>query len=156
MTDGVAVKGFEVNFEQLVEVARQRKREKEAKLFAVIEAIPLGERLTWEVTPEQVAKINAGNREALDKFYFDNLQRLTFSAYRFMRNNGYLQSVISYEDLLQQVYFDLRTGVLKLRPFDSAISSAVYHSFRYAAVGGDDEVYIYQVKEKRKCQKAEN
>ncbi|MBQ8322816.1 MAG: hypothetical protein IJX91_02495 [Clostridia bacterium] len=156
MTDGAAVKGFEVDFEQLVEAARQRKREKAAKNFSLVEEIPAGESLTWAVTPEQVARINARNREALDGFYFANLRRLTFSAYRFMRNNAYLQSVISYEDLLQQVYFDLRTGVLKLRPFDSAISSAVYHSFRYAAVGGDDEVYIYQVKEKRKCQKAEN
>ena len=151
-----AESGFEVDISALVSQALQKQQETAAVKYAKVEAIPEGQELKWLVTPEQVARINAGEREALDKFYFDNLQRLTFSAYRFMRNNAFIKAVASYEDLLQQVYFDLRTGVLKLRPYDRAICAAVYHSFRYAAVGGFEELYIYEDKRKKQCQKAAN
>ena len=151
-----AESGFEVDISALVSQALQKQQETAAVKYAKVEAIPEGQELKWLVTPEQVARINAGEREALDKFYFDNLQRLTFSAYRFMRHNRSLEAVISYEDLLQQVYHDLRIGEIKLRPWDRAITSAVYHSFRYAAVGGYGEVYVYKEKEAAKCQKTAN
>lgn len=151
-----AESGFTVDLSALVAQALQEQREKASEKYAHVEQTPEGGSLTWNVTPEQVARINAGEREALDKFYFDNLQRLTYSAYRFMRNNAYVKAVASYEDLLQQVYFDLRTGAVKLRPFDRAISSAVFHSFRYAPVGGHDEVYIYKAKEIGQCQRVAN
>lgn len=151
-----AESGFDVDISALVSQALQEKRENEAAKFEKIEETPTGEELKWIITPEQVARINAGEREALDKFYFDNLQRLTFSAYRFMRNNAFIKAVASYEDLLQQVYFDLRTGVLKLRPYDKAICAAVYHSFKYAAVGGFEELYIYKAKERGRCQRVAN
>ncbi|MBQ8229981.1 MAG: hypothetical protein IJZ32_04740 [Clostridia bacterium] len=151
-----AESGFTVDLSALVAQALQEKREKASEKYAHVEQTPEGERLTWNATPEQVARINAGEREALDKFYFDNLQRLTYCAYRFMRNNAYVKAVASYEDLLQQVYFDLRTGAVKLRPYDRAISSAVFHSFRFAPVGGYDEVYIYKVKESGQCQRVAN
>ena len=158
-----AESGFQIDLSALVAQALRAKQEEEAAKYTEqdlrgvkreraeawreeIEQTPPERVLTWRVTPEQVARINAGKRDALDEFYFDNLTRLRFSAYRYMRNNPYLKAVVSYEDLLQQVYFDLRTGAVKLRPFDAAICRAVFHSFRYAAVGGDDEIFIYKTK----------
>lgn len=126
--------------------------------YSAVEQTPEGERLTWHVTPEQIARINAGDREALDEFYFEseNFLRLRNSAYKYMRNNAFVKAVASHEDLLQQVYADLRLGLLKLRPYDHAISSAIFHSFRYAPVGGIDETYIHVIKEKKRCQKQAN
>ena len=123
-----------------------------------IEQTPEGEPLTWNVTPEQIARINMGDREALDEFYFEseNFLRLKFSAHKYMRNNAYAHVTASYEDLIQQVYLDLRLGLLKFRPFDHAISCAIFHSFRYAPVGGIDEVYVFKTKEEKKCQKQVN
>ena len=134
---------------EVVEMAIKSKQEKEAKKTENIEETPPGEKLTWNVTAEQIARINAGDRAALDAFYFDpdNFRRLTYSAHKFMRHKFYLKSVISYEDLMQQVYYDLRAGMVKLRPYDKAISFTIYHSFQFAAVGGVDEVFIPHRKE---------
>lgn len=134
-----APNGAERDISALLVSAMQAKRTQIA-----IEAIPAGEKLTWNTTPEQIARINAGEREALDEFYFnpENHQRLLFSAYRYMRNNAYVKVVANYEDLMQQVYCDLRTGIIQLRPYDKAISRAIFHSFRFAPVGGEDELYI--------------
>lgn len=151
-----AKSGFEIDLSALVAQALREQQKREAAKYEKIEETPPGMVLTWHTTPEQIARINAGDRAALDEFYFENLTRLRFSAYRYMRNNEFVKAVASYEDLLQQVYFDLRTGVVKLRPFDAAISGAVFHSFKYAPVGGFDEIYIYKVKERGQCQKAAN
>lgn len=151
-----AKSGFEIDLSALVAQALREQQEREEAKYEEIEETPPDKVLTWHTTPEQIARINAGDRAALDEFYFKNLTRLRFSAYRFMRNNEYVKAVASYEDLLQQVYFDLRTGAVKLRPFDAAISQAVFHSFKYAPVGGFDEIYIYKAKERRQCQRAAN
>lgn len=161
-----AENGAGIDFTALLSEAIQAKRAREAKAIAekderseqatkeAAERAPRGKALTYAVTPEQITRINAGDRAAVDKFYFDNLQRLTYSAYRFMRNNAYLKTIVSHEDLLQQVYFDLRAGIIRFRPFDTAINGAVFTSFRYAAVGGLDELYIYQtVEERGKCRR---
>ena len=145
-----------IDITALIAQAIEQKRAEEQQAYTEVEEIPAGERLTWSVTPEQIARINACEREAIDEFYFGNYTRLLYSAYRFMRNNAYVKAVASYEDLIQQLYFDLRTGAIKLRPFDSAISGGVFTSFRFAPVGGYDEVYIYKAKELAKCQRAEN
>ena len=145
-----------IDITALIAQAIEQKRAEEQQAYTEVEQTPKGERLTWKVTPEQVAKINACDREAIDEFYFENYTRILYSAYRFMRNNAYVKAVASFEDLIQQLYFDLRTGAIKLRPFDSAISGGVFTSFRYAPVGGYDEVYIYKAKELAKCQRAEN
>ena len=147
-----------INFNELLEEAIRAKRAKELAKYSAVEQTPEGERLTWHVTPEQIARINIGDREALDAFYFDedNFLRLRHSAYKFMRHNTFVKAVASHEDLLQQVYADLRVGLLKLRPYDHAISSAIFHSFRYAAVGGIDETYIHVIKEKKRCQRQVN
>lgn len=155
-----AAEGAEIDFSELLGEAIRAKREAEASELVrrdvtpeAIEQTPENLKLTWKTTPEQIVRINAGNRAAVDEFYFDNPQRLTYSAYRYMRNNAYLKAVISYEDLLQQFYFDLRTGIVRLRPFDTAIGRAVFTSYGYAAVGGLDELYIYKTAEERgKCQ----
>lgn len=126
----------------LIVSAIKEKQEQEARKYETVEQPPKGAKLTWKVTPEEIAEINAGNAEIIDKFYMANIERVRYSAYRFMRNNNYVKAVASYEDLMQQFYIDLRTGAVKLRPFDIAIGYAVFHSFRYAPVGGFDEIYI--------------
>lgn len=130
----------------LIAEALRAKQEAEAKRYAE------AERLTWRVTAEQVARINAGEREALDAFYFEpnNFRRIQCSAYAFFRHSPYFRPIIAAEDLTQQVYCDLATGLLKLRPYDRAISNAIFHSFRYAAVGGIDEIYIPKPRARRK------
>lgn len=142
---------IEVKLSEIVELALKQKEEErrnklaaEAKNLETIEETPAGEKLTWNVTPEQIARINAGDHAALESFYFDpsNYQRLISLAYRFMRHNCFLFAVVSWEDLMQQVYCDLLTGMAKLRPFDRAISRVIFHSFQYAAVGGLEEVFI--------------
>ncbi len=135
-----------INVSELIAQAIEQKRAEEQQAYTEVEEIPAGERLTWSVTPEQIARINACEREAIDEFYFDedNFRRLKFSAYRFMRHNSYLQTVVSFEDLIQQVYCDLASGMVKLRPYDSAITQGIYTSFRFSAVGGLDEIYIYR------------
>ena len=147
-----------INFNELLEEAIRAKRAKELAKYSAVEQTPEGERLTWHVTPEQIARINIGDREALDAFYFDedNFLRLRYSVYKFMRHNTFVKAVASHEDLLQQVYADLRLGLLKLRPFDHAIGCAIFHSFRYAPVGGIDEVYVFKTKEEKRCQKQAN
>ena len=142
---------IEVSLSEAIELAiarledeKRAKRAAEAAELESVEETPAGQKLTWNVTPEEIARINAGNREALDAFYFDadNLRRIKYSAYSFMRKNFFLLSVISWEDLVQQVYCDLVTGMTKLKPYDRAISQAIFNSFRYAAVGGLDEIFI--------------
>lgn len=146
----------QIDVKQMIEEAIQAKQAEVAARYAIIEPIPEGKALTWNVTPEQIAKINDGNREALDLFYLDsaNYRRIKFCAYSYLRHNPYVKAVVSYEDLIQQVYHDLRIGLLKLRPYDGAICGAIFHSFRFAAVGGMDEIYIK--KERKKCQKQVN
>ena len=69
---------FEIDFSALIEAAQREKREKTAEKLAVkieknIEETPAGLTLEkWIATPEQIARINRGDREALDTFYFDN------------------------------------------------------------------------------------
>lgn len=155
-------KGLKVVFDcnqdlgELLKQAKRKKMDEIAKQLETDDETPAGAVLTWHATPEQIRQINAGERSAVDKFYFDNYERLKMSAYRFMRNNAYLKAVISYEDLLNQIYVDLRSGVIRLRPFDKAIGLAVFTSYRYAPVGGYDEIYIYGLRELLKCQRTAN
>ena len=137
-----ATQGAEVDFSALVLSAIRAKQEQAAEKLESVEQIPAGEKLTWHVTPEQIARINGGDRVALDEFYFENFTRIKFSALCYIRHNGYVISIASWEDFTQQLYCDLRIGAVKLRPYDKAISRAVYHSFRLAPVGGEDGIYI--------------
>ena len=149
-----------IDFTELLSAAINAKKKQELKVelkaLEEIEQTPEGEYLSWETTPEQIARINAGDRVALDEFYFDNYNRIKFSALRYVRNNSYIISVASWEDLAQQVYCDLRTGFIKLRPYNKAISESIWKSFRYAPVGGLDEVFIPREKGGKACQKQVN
>lgn len=101
------------------------------------------ERLTYNVTKEQIEKINSGDREAMDDFFFSNQFRIERSAKCFMRNNVWLQSVISWEDLVNEFYVCLSRSLFLFRCCDRSISRCIFHSFRYAAVGGmEDTVYV--------------
>lgn len=153
-----ATSGFKIDLSALVAQALRRKQEQEAAKYAEIEETPPDKALTWRTTPEQIARINAGEREAIDEFFFEkeNARRIRCCVWSFFRRSSMFRSIVSDEDLINQFYVDLRTGLLKLRPYDKAISGALYHSFRYAAVGGIDELYIYKAKELRQCQKAAN
>ena len=132
--------GFDVDFSALFSAAQ----EEQAATLNDVEQTPSGARFTWNVTPEQIAKINAGDKDALAAFFFDedNNRRIGYCASKFIRRNTFLQSIITAQDLTQQAFCDLLCGLLKFRPWDAAISTAIFHSFRYAAVGGIDEVYI--------------
>ncbi len=137
-----------IDFTALLNAAIETKRAEEVKRYET-ESVPDGEVLTWNTTPEEIAQINAGNRVAVDRFYFDevNYNHIKSSAYCFFRREQRFKAIISIEDLMQQVYLDLATGLIKLRAFNRGISGAIFASFRFAPVGGLDEVYI--VKEKR-------
>lgn len=105
-------------------------------------AIPESEQLKWwETTRGEIEQINAGDRASIDAFYFRNLWRIKCSAYSYMRKNEHLKKIIGYEDLINQYYIDLAAGLLKFGAWDKSIGKAMWHSFRYAAVGGIDEVY---------------
>ena len=151
---------IEIDVSGLIAEAIRAKEAEAAERYSSIEETPSGESLTWHTTAEEIARINAGDRAALDRFYFepDNYRHLKCCAWSFFRKQPYFRPIISDEDLKQQLYCDLRTGLLKFRPYDRAIRSAIYHSFRYAAVGGIDEIYIPNPRARRcgKCRKQAN
>ena len=64
-----------------------RAKEAERVKLSEREETPFGERLTWHTTAEEIARINAGEREALDAFYFepDNYRHLQACARSFFR-----------------------------------------------------------------------
>ena len=143
-----------VDLADLIAAAIREKELKNAKKYEAIEQTPESEVLTWNITPRQVALINAGNHKAIEEFFFDNdnFRRIKFSAMSYIRRNRYICAVANWEDLIQQAYCDLLTGFIKFRPFDKAISNAIFTSFRFAPVGGLDEIYIFNKEKKAKCQ----
>lgn len=64
------------------------------------------ERWHWAITPQQVAEIKQGNRETINKVYFDNLPKFRKIARKCCSR---LRSAQSVEDCLQQIYVDLPT-----------------------------------------------
>ena len=149
---------IEIDISGLIAEAIRAQEAEEGERYIKAEETPSGERLTWRTTSEEIARINAGEREALDAFYFEgeNYRHLQAFARSFFRKVPYFRPIISEEDLMQQLYCDLRTGLLKFRPYDRAINCAVFHSFKYAAVGGIDEAYIPYARRSGKCRKQAN
>ena len=98
----------------------------------------------WQTSAEEIERINAGDREAVNAFYRDNFRYLRNLAWSFYHRHTReaVRVIVSPEDMLQQVYIDLAGGLLKLCSSDKLIGRALCHSFRYAAVGGIDEIYI--------------
>lgn len=108
----------------------------------------------WDVTPEQITLINSPrhplHRVAVMAFYDVNYKRIYFmarNALSYGKAFSRLTAVISYEDLLQQVFADLLGGFLKLPHNTEKIRQAIYRCFYYTAVGGLEGVE--DVKERR-------
>ncbi len=151
-----------IDFTALLNAAIEEKRAEEhaeeVKRYEA-EAIPEGETLTgWNTTPEEIARINAGDREAVNRFYFDerNYEHIKFCGFSFFRKEQRFKSIINIDDLMQQVYVDLASGMIKLRAFDRGISGAIYTSFRFAPVGGLDEVFIVSERRLKRWAKGRN
>ncbi|MCM1441051.1 MAG: hypothetical protein NC131_17895 [Roseburia sp.] len=97
----------------------------------------------WDVTSEQITLINSPrhplHRVAVIMFYDVNFKRLFHMAYSFLSPNSRnrnLIAIVSYEDLMQQLFADLLGGFLKLPHDTEQIRSSIYKCYRYAAVGG--------------------
>lgn len=94
----------------------------------------------FDVTDEQIRLINSGDRIlrkiAADCFYFANLRLIRKMAYVFLQNNKRLKTIVSYEDLIQQLYVDLCCGYVKLNTDKKKLLAAIYDCFKLAAIGG--------------------
>lgn len=97
----------------------------------------------WDVTHEQITLINSPlhplHRVAVIAFYDVNYKRIynmARNALTYGKAFSRLTAVISYEDLLQQVFADLLGGFLKLPHDTEKIQQALRRCFYYTAVGG--------------------
>lgn len=94
----------------------------------------------FDISSEQIALINnvlhPFHSVAVMCFYDVNFKLLRRMAYCYLACNLCFKAVVSYEDLVQQLYVDMLSGALKL-PYDTTkIKSVVYACYRFAAVGG--------------------
>ncbi len=105
----------------------------------------------WDITEEQVAAINTGDRFAIDMFFYVNEQRMRRLAAYFLRTHGYVVSpmfspMLTVDDCVNQAYVDMRRGFLYFEYKPKYISGLLCHSFYYAPVGGfgdEDGRYHY-------------
>lgn len=58
----------------------------------------------WAIIPQQVIEIKQGNRDTINKVYFDNLPKFQKVISNFYRNFERLQF---FDDCIQQIYLDL-------------------------------------------------
>jgi hypothetical protein len=114
----------------------------------------------FKITAEQCNKINACDREAIEKFIDENAKRLSRLARAVLRRQGisvlwntslhrYDPSIVEVGDCINQLYLDLRRGFLVFRLEPHALARIIAHSFSYAGVGGfgdEDGVYLYKPK----------
>ncbi len=82
----------------------------------------------WKITPEQIEKIKANDRDTINQVYFDNLKQFKKMAYKYCGENK-LYSF--FRDCVQQVYLDL-----PLYRFDSCfeLSFSIKNSFARACM----------------------
>ena len=59
----------------------------------------------WNITPEQIERIKANDRETIDKVYAENMKKFRAIGCGFCRR---ARCFDCYEDFLQQIYVDLR------------------------------------------------
>ncbi|MBE5751368.1 MAG: hypothetical protein E7357_03055 [Clostridiales bacterium] len=168
MTDSVASvvyedaeSGFDIDFNALIKVAQREKREKTVKQLSAgkvevlqIEQTPAGLTLkSWKTTPEQIARINAGDINAWNEFFEENKKHLYAFGFSFyFSHQKILCAHVEPLDLVHQIYCDVGAGYVKLRPWDSAIGCAFSRCCRFAPVGGVDEFYIPQLRKYPLCQ----
>lgn len=58
----------------------------------------------WKITPEQIPKIKANDRDTINRVYFDNLSTFRAMAGKYCRHT---QLFDFFEDCIQQIYVDL-------------------------------------------------
>ena len=61
----------------------------------------------WKVTAEELEKLRAKDRTAIDTFYFDNLCTLRNFAIRHYQRRGFFKFYYSVEEMLQEAYLQL-------------------------------------------------
>ena len=108
----------------------------------------------WKVSSRQCELITIGDRAAVDKFFEDNLARLKRAANCYKYNPLHMHEpcrrLLEVDDFINQVYVDMRRGFLVMDI--NYISTLVYHSFRYAAVGGfGDDMGAYECKKRKRA-----
>ena len=115
-----------------------------------------GELDGFKITAAQCSAINAGDREAVDKFFAENAKRLKLLARTFLYRLGIRSKwdslrhkrfipYIEVEDCLNQLYVDMRRGFVVFALVPHMLPRVICHSFRYCEVGGfgeEDGVYI--------------
>lgn len=102
----------------------------------------------WKITDEQATQIRSGNREAINKFYFDNLNRLRSMACNYLYKHK-LNKLFKLDDLINSLYLDL--SVFKQangKPVTCGydLSYFVYSSFAFAKYGG--LLYLFENNQK--------
>ncbi len=92
--------------------------------------------ITWDTTPEEADKIAAGDRDAMNAFYFRNLPHLrsVARAYARRRNLEIGRNVYEVDELLAQLWVDL--PALNWRNSSALTYSIKYVSFAWAPYGG--------------------
>lgn len=144
---------------QLVTV-QDKLRERHIKQAELINAQGenSGELDGFKITAEQCRAINAGEREAVDKFFMENERRLHLLAKCFLRRCGmpiywdkklncWQPTIVEISDCINQLYVDMRRGFLVFALVPHILPRIICHSFRYAGVGGfgdEDGVYIHK------------
>lgn len=123
------------------EKAVQRERRKKAQ-----------DTVAWQCTPEQLERMNCGDREAVDLFFEENAGHLRATAlrllfqyqYKTVRGGG--KGLFEADDLINQAYIDIRTCRVFFEYNKKSISRAIWRSMYYAPVGGAPEDLVYQYK----------
>lgn len=153
--------GFSLDLSELVKQAEREKREKTVKQLSAgkvdvlqIEQTPAGLELkSWKTTPEQIARINAGDINEWNAFFEENRKHIfSLAVGYYLRYERSLKPHVEALDLVHQIYCDVGTGIVKLRPWDSAIGCAFGRCCRFAPVGGVDEFYIPHLRKYPLCQ----
>lgn len=91
----------------------------------------------WKITDELAERINNGDIDACNDFYFDNLLRLRKMACNYVTHNPRFSGML--EDMVQQVYVDMSVWNYACGyPIvgGGVLSRRVYMSFLYCARGG--------------------
>lgn len=109
----------------------------------------------WKISARQCELITLGDRSAVDKFFSDNFKRLITCARAYLRRKILFNDTTVYfldvDELVNQVYVDMRQCFLVMDM--QHISAIVFHSFRFACVGGfGDELGAYTYKPRKRIE----
>ncbi|MGN0812782.1 MAG: hypothetical protein ACI4MQ_04640 [Candidatus Coproplasma sp.] len=109
----------------------------------------------WKISARQCELITLGDRNAVNKFFEDNLKRLKICAWAFLRSRRLFTNsnfaFVEVDELINQVYVDMRRGFLVMDM--QHISALAYRSFRFAGVGGfGDELGAYTYKPRKRVE----